>query len=218
MPLFPLNAVMFPGVVTPLHIFEERYRALVRELLTVEAAFDRVFGIVAIREGFEVGDHGMQSVHRVGTLVQLTEAEAVRRRPLRHRDHRSAAPPGARVGHDRPVPAGEVELLDDVDEPDAAVEAERALSTFEVYRDQLSDLRADPCWRATCPPTRRTSPTRWPAPACSRSPSARRCSRPTAPRSALGTLRRTLHEEMRAMRALPSLPATEVARTRWSPN
>ena len=34
----------------------------------------------------------------------------------------------------------------------------------------------------------------------------------------LGMLRRTLHEEMRAMRALPSLPATEVARTRWSPN
>ena len=32
------------------------------------------------------------------------------------------------------------------------------------------------------------------------------------------TLLRTLHEEMRAMRALPSLPATEVARTRWSPN
>jgi len=34
----------------------------------------------------------------------------------------------------------------------------------------------------------------------------------------LRMLRRSLVEEMRAMRALPSLPATEVARTRWSPN
>ncbi len=34
----------------------------------------------------------------------------------------------------------------------------------------------------------------------------------------LARLRRTLHDEIRAMRALPSLPATEVARTRWSPN
>jgi hypothetical protein len=31
-------------------------------------------------------------------------------------------------------------------------------------------------------------------------------------------LRHALVEEMRAMRAIPSLPATEVARTAWSPN
>ena len=31
-------------------------------------------------------------------------------------------------------------------------------------------------------------------------------------------LRHALREEMRAMRAIPSLPATEVARTSWSPN
>ena len=37
-------------------------------------------------------------------------------------------------------------------------------------------------------------------------------------RRRLSMLRRTLHDEMRAMRAIPSLPATEVARTRWSPN
>jgi hypothetical protein len=36
--------------------------------------------------------------------------------------------------------------------------------------------------------------------------------------SRLRMLRASLREEMRAMRALPSLPATEVARTRWSPN
>jgi hypothetical protein len=27
-----------------------------------------------------------------------------------------------------------------------------------------------------------------------------------------------LHREIRAMRAIPSLPATDVARNRWSPN
>jgi hypothetical protein len=34
----------------------------------------------------------------------------------------------------------------------------------------------------------------------------------------LAMLRHALHEEMRAMTAIPSLPATEVARTAWSPN
>ncbi|RZI81324.1 MAG: peptidase S16, partial [Microbacterium sp.] len=74
-PVFPLNAVLFPGVVTPLHIFEDRYRALMRDLLAVQDPVERVFAVVAIREGYEVGDHGMQSMHRTGTLVQLTEAE-----------------------------------------------------------------------------------------------------------------------------------------------
>ena len=34
--LFPLNTVVFPGSRTPLHVFEDRYRALVRDLLAIE--------------------------------------------------------------------------------------------------------------------------------------------------------------------------------------
>ena len=31
--MFPLNTVLFPGVTVPLHVFEDRYRALVHHLL-----------------------------------------------------------------------------------------------------------------------------------------------------------------------------------------
>jgi len=31
LPLFPLGAVLYPGMLLPLHIFEERYRTLVKE-------------------------------------------------------------------------------------------------------------------------------------------------------------------------------------------
>ena len=31
LPLFPLNTVLFPGLVLPLNVFEERYRAMMRE-------------------------------------------------------------------------------------------------------------------------------------------------------------------------------------------
>ena len=47
-PLFPLNTVLFPGVTIPLHIFEDRYRALVHHLLRLDPE-DRMFGSVAIR-------------------------------------------------------------------------------------------------------------------------------------------------------------------------
>ena len=35
LPLFPLGTVLFPGLVLPLHVFEERYRALVRHIMAL---------------------------------------------------------------------------------------------------------------------------------------------------------------------------------------
>jgi Lon protease-like protein len=52
-PLFPLETPLFPGVVLPLHIFEPRYRRLVADL-TARPAGQRTFGVVAIRQGWEV--------------------------------------------------------------------------------------------------------------------------------------------------------------------
>ena len=218
MPLFPLNTVVFPGVVTPLHIFEERYRALVRELVEIESVFDRVFGIIAIREGYEVGDHGMQSAHRVGTLVQLTEVEAyddgrfdievIGRQRLRVIESDNSGP----------FLRGDVELLPDTDEPERSRRPRPRSPPSRPTASCSRSCAAARSWPARCRTTRRTSPTRWPAPACSPCPSARQLLEADSARERLGMLRRTLHEEMRAMRALPSLPATEVARTRWSPN
>ncbi|MET7642672.1 LON peptidase substrate-binding domain-containing protein [Streptomyces sp. NPDC005426] len=53
LPLFPLNAVLFPGLVLPLNVFEERYRAMMRELLKTDEDEPRRFAVVAIRDGRE---------------------------------------------------------------------------------------------------------------------------------------------------------------------
>jgi len=54
-PLFPLGTPLFPGVVLPLQIFEPRYRRLLRDLTVLpEASEQRSFGVVAIRQGWEV--------------------------------------------------------------------------------------------------------------------------------------------------------------------
>jgi Lon protease-like protein len=54
-PLFPLGTPLFPGVVLPLQIFEPRYRRLMHDLLALPEAGDRrFFGVVAIRQGWEV--------------------------------------------------------------------------------------------------------------------------------------------------------------------
>jgi Lon protease-like protein len=73
LPLFPLGTVLFPGVLLPLHVFEERYRSMVRDLLDAPAE-ERRFGVVAIREGREVGADGIRALHAVGCGIRATGA------------------------------------------------------------------------------------------------------------------------------------------------
>ncbi len=58
LPLFPLGSVLFPGLVLPLNLFEERYRALARDLLALSEDTPRHFGVLAIRDGYEVAPSG----------------------------------------------------------------------------------------------------------------------------------------------------------------
>lgn len=67
LPLFVLNTVLFPHASVQLHVFEERYRCLVRDCLEE----DRPFGIVLIRSGDEVGGHA--EPYLVGTAVRIQQ-------------------------------------------------------------------------------------------------------------------------------------------------
>lgn len=69
LPLFPLNSVLCPGIALPLHIFEDRYRAMVRHCLETTSPF----GVVLIREGREVGA-GSISFTGVGTIAEIRDA------------------------------------------------------------------------------------------------------------------------------------------------
>jgi uncharacterized protein len=74
LPLFPLGTVLFPGLVLPLHIFEERYRSLVRSLLDLSEPTDRAFGVVAIRRGWEVEQNSAAvSLYDVGCTAEIRD-------------------------------------------------------------------------------------------------------------------------------------------------
>lgn len=65
LPLFPLGSVLFPGMLLPLHIFEPRYRLLVKRSLER----DEPFGIVLIKSGPEVG--GPAETFRIGSTAKI---------------------------------------------------------------------------------------------------------------------------------------------------
>ncbi len=69
LPLFPLGTVLFPGLVLPLHIFEPRYRTLVRDLMNLPADQSREFGVVAIKGGWEVPATGPGGLTAGGSLT-----------------------------------------------------------------------------------------------------------------------------------------------------
>jgi len=73
LPLFPLGTVLFPGLLLPLHIFEDRYRQLVRDL--TERPEPRQFGVIAIRQGRETGVDGIQALHEIGCIATLRHVQ-----------------------------------------------------------------------------------------------------------------------------------------------
>ena len=73
LPLFPLpQAVLFPGAVLPLHVFEPRYKAMIRDCL----ASHRALSVVQIVDPEAVDEHGhpvIAPVAGVGTIVDHVE-------------------------------------------------------------------------------------------------------------------------------------------------
>lgn len=67
--MFPLGAVLVPGMVMPLHVFEPRYRELVKDC----QAGDQQFGVVLIERGSEVGGGDQRA--SVGTLAEMVQVE-----------------------------------------------------------------------------------------------------------------------------------------------
>src|SRR5688572_32951673 len=72
LPLFPLpNVVLFPNVFLPLHIFEQRYREMVSDVLQG----DRLIGMVLLRPGWESDYEGCPPVYSIGCSGVITHAE-----------------------------------------------------------------------------------------------------------------------------------------------
>ena len=66
LPLFPLNVVLFPNMIVPLHIFEERYKEMLQACLDSDSRF----GVVLIKQGQEVG--GPAIPYATGTVARIT--------------------------------------------------------------------------------------------------------------------------------------------------
>ena len=106
LPLFPLNTVLFPGLPLQLHIFEPRYRTMIRLCQTE----NQPFGVVLIHQGIEAYGPAAEPVQigctaRIARLVPLEDG---------HMNLTALGEERFRIlklNHDTPYLVGEVESL-----------------------------------------------------------------------------------------------------------
>jgi Lon protease-like protein len=128
-PLFPLGLVLLPGEVVPLHIFEERYKLMIGECLDEESEFGIVWlsdeelkqtGCAArVTQLLERMDDGRMNILVQGTTPFLLER---------------------RIDH-LPYPAGDVELLDELDDGDPAEAGGEARNRYADLVERVTDSR-----------------------------------------------------------------------------
>ncbi|MEU9334717.1 LON peptidase substrate-binding domain-containing protein [Streptomyces sp. NPDC048290] len=163
LPLFPLNSVLFPGLVLPLNVFEERYRALLRTLLKTPEDEPRRFAVVAIRDGHEVaasspgmpdptavpdlgpaagfGPDPLKAFHGVGCVA---DAATIRERPDGTFEVLATGTTRVRllsVDTSGPFLTAEVETLTEEPGDEAGALAEGVLRAFRQYQKRLAGAR-----------------------------------------------------------------------------
>ena len=140
LPLFPLGTVLVPGLLLPLRVFEPRYLALVADLMK-RPEDQRVFGVVAIKAGHEVGEGSITALYQVGCTAVVREVseagdgtiELITSGAVRFRLHEidAAADTAYLTGLVTPIEEHEG------DDADVAALARRVGLRFAAYRDQL---------------------------------------------------------------------------------
>ena len=106
LPLFPLHNVLFPGMALPLHVFESRYKQMIKFCLEG----DKRFGVVLIRHGSEALGP-LPEPHLIGCTAQIIEVQ-----PLEE-GHMYLTTTGVQrfrintINHGLPYLVGKVEIL-----------------------------------------------------------------------------------------------------------
>ncbi|MFI7399933.1 LON peptidase substrate-binding domain-containing protein [Streptomyces sp. NPDC049541] len=241
LPLFPLNSVLFPGLVLPLNVFEERYRAMMRDLLKTPEDEPRRFAVVAIRDGHEVapsapgmpdptalpelgpaagfGPDPAKSFHSTGCVA---DAATIREREDGTFEVLATGTTRARlvsVDASGPFLTADLEELPEDPGDEAGALAEGVLRAFRQYQKRLAGARERSLTTGADLPDEPAVVSYLVAAAMMLdTPTKQRLLQAPDTASRLRDELKLLRSETAIIRNLPSLPASELTRGRTSLN
>jgi len=234
-PLFPLNSVLFPGLVLPLNVFEERYRAMMRALLKTPEDEPRRFAVVAIRDGHEVasalpglpdsavapgsgpaagfGPDPVKAFHRVACVA---DAATIRERADGTFEVLATGTTRVRlvsVDASGPFLTAELETLEEQPGDEAGALAQGVLRSFRQYQKRLAGARERSLTTGADLPDEPSVVSYLVAAAMMLDvPTKQRLLQAPDTASRLRDELRLLRSETAIIRSLPSLPASDLTR------
>jgi Lon protease-like protein len=217
LPLFPLATVLYPGLMLPLHIFEDRYRVLMADLLAQRDDVAAEFGVVAVRHGRETGSLDPDALYDVGCVARVRRVSEVG-------DGRyDIVTTGTQrfrlidVGEPAPYLSAEIEPLQDPLGATSDEGTERAYDGFARYLELVSDGPLEDLVENVPHEPRALSYLIAATMALSLPDRQRLLEAPDAA-SRLRAELELLVREIQLIRALGALPATDLTRVGFSPN
>ena len=132
LPLFPLNTVLFPGTVMPLHVFEPRYRQMIADCQREH----KPFGIVLVKPESE---HLHEITYSVGTIAEIRNLDRLEDGRYTLMAVGSQRFRILRQHCEKPYLSGIVETIEDVAEPHVKLQAamRQGSNLFHEYLDVL---------------------------------------------------------------------------------
>ncbi|MFE6332627.1 LON peptidase substrate-binding domain-containing protein [Streptomyces sp. NPDC057806] len=241
LPLFPLNTVLFPGLVLPLNVFEERYRAMMRELLKTPDEEPRRFAVVAIRDGHEVAPtapgmpdptavpergpaagFGAEPLKSFHSTACVADAATIRERADGTFEVLATGTTRVRllsVDASGPFLTAELEELAEDQGEEAGALAEGVLRAFRQYQKRLAGARERSLSTGADLPDEPSVVSYLVAAAMMLdTPTKQRLLQAPDTASRLRDELKLLRAETSIIRSLPSLPAADLTRTPTSPN
>ncbi|MCL7423754.1 MULTISPECIES: LON peptidase substrate-binding domain-containing protein [unclassified Streptomyces] len=241
LPLFPLNTVLFPGLVLPLNVFEERYRAMMRDLLKTPDEEPRRFAVVAIRDGHEVAPtapgmpdptavpergpaagFGAEPLKSFHSTACVADAATIRERADGTFEVLATGTTRVRllsVDASGPFLTAELEELAEDQGEEAGALAEGVLRAFRQYQKRLAGARERSLSTGADLPDEPSVVSYLVAAAMMLdTPTKQRLLQAPDTASRLRDELKLLRAETSIIRSLPSLPAADLTRTPTSPN
>ncbi|MEU8922714.1 LON peptidase substrate-binding domain-containing protein [Kitasatospora sp. NPDC048545] len=238
LPLFPLNTVLYPGLVLPLNVFEERYRRLVADLLEQPEDTPRRFGVLAIKDGREVapvraeeGPAGpldglgtvtgdpLEAVFPVGCVADVASAE---HQPDGRYELLVTGTTRFRLGTvdvSGPYLTGEIEPIEELPGEGSGALAAEVERAFRVYQKRLAGAReASTVGRQDLPDDPQVLSYLVAAASVFETPVKQQLLACPDTAQRLRTELDLLRRETAVLTWLPSLPAVDLTRQSFSPN
>ena len=129
LPIFPLNVVLFPGGYLPLHIFEQRYREMIKNCIRDESSF----GVVMIKDEMVSGD--TITPCRVGTEVDLVDVNRFPDGRMNIVTSGHSRFEILEINEDKPYLNARVRILDTFESDADPNLSDVAAETLEVYKE-----------------------------------------------------------------------------------